>query len=97
MCTPCIEVIVICHLLNTPHRIELGWLFANHDFVDYFEKNFTSDFGHYEGYRYCVYEYNPDCVTHGCVRFTYKKTLLPHDPSEGKPEFKPWRYNSDGM
>ena len=79
------------------HRPELAWLFANHDFKEYFKGCGSPDFGYYSDKRYCVYEHDPNAHEHGCVRFTYRDDLLPHESGTGKPEFKPYVYNEDGQ
>ena len=75
---------------------ELAWLWANLNLTEYFKGHISKNFGFYSGVRYCIYEHCPENVAHGGVRFTFKEKLLPQEPRDSNPEFKPWVYNSEG-
>lgn len=68
----------------------MAWLFANHNYVEFFEDIIDNDFAHYKDFRHFIYEFAPELPEHGYVRVTYKKDLLPHPAGSNLPEFQPY-------
>lgn len=84
--------------MHPPHacRPELAWLFANHNFIEFFKGHIDANFAYYADFRHFVYDFASDLPEHGHVRVTYKKDLLPQSSPSTLPEFQPYVFDEAG-